>query len=207
MKTKSIFVLILLILPLLASTQEKQTEYERLETYQNEISPFFSSKSASIHLNFIRLRNLVNDDILYGVEAMAFSSKNEIVNKSIAFARLGNVWGSSVGVTVRNINKEGYIFLTQDDLKSVESFINQVIQATGKKQQNYIHYKLSLNEKLEVGMYHDPEEYTDQTPQHKQWKFYVNIDDATYKADYNQGLDLMRKLNHYRKKIRDMNAR
>ncbi|MCF8302813.1 MAG: hypothetical protein K9I94_06010 [Bacteroidales bacterium] len=185
----------------IAYSQVDQVKYERLDQIKKKYSSIFSNKSASIEFNHVEISNLDNGEIIKGVEVFVYSSKTEIVGSSLAFANLGNIWGSSVGVTTNNINKEGYIFLTANNLQQIQGFINKAIAATGQQQDNYILYKLTLNEKLELGMYYDPESNEMDLPQNEKWKFYVTINTATYTGDYDEGIELLRKLNSYRKAI------
>ena len=59
---------------------------------------------------------------------------------------------------------------------------------------------------MEVGLYHDPEEYPDYVDPNKQLTFYVMIDNATYTADYIEGLELMRQLSSYNSRIKELRA-
>lgn len=50
-------------------------------------------------------------------------------------------------------------------------------------------------------MYYDPESNKIDFRQNEKWKYYVTINTKTYTGDYDEGIELKRKLNSYRKAI------
>ncbi|HKL38797.1 MAG TPA: hypothetical protein VJ876_07850 [Bacteroidales bacterium] len=188
--------------------QVQQTRYQIIDEFQKEIIPLFSTESRSIRFNLIRLTDLENDHSLYGVETLVQTKKYEHTGSSLRFANLRRYWNvlpGSVELFYKKINESGYILLQKENLNNIEDFINESLVATGKAQDRYTQYKLTLNNKLEVGFYHDPDDLTQKDlPKHQQWKFYVTIDDATYTTNYKRGLELMRQLSRYRERIEEI---
>mgnify|MGYP006304844987 CR=1 FL=1 len=185
--------------------QVEQIIYKKYDYIKKETNPLFGKKSASIEFNLISLTNLMNDSTTYGVEAYVNVRKQEVVgtSSSIAFSNIGSLLSSSVSGSSLSkiINKEGFIFLDRDNLKTIEDFINRALAARGKKQENYIMYKLTLNERLEVGLKYDPEKNAD-----SKWDFIITINKATYVTPYNDGLELLRKLNDFRERLIELEA-
>ena len=168
----------------IAFGQVQQTRYQIIDDFEKEINPLFSAESRSIRFNLVRLTNLKNDRSLYGVETLVRTKKYEHSGTSLRFANLSRYWTmvpGSIELFYKKINESGYIFLQKQNLDNIEDFINESLVATGKAQDRYTQYKLTLNNKLEVGFYHDPDDLTqNELPKHQQWKFYVTIEDATY---------------------------
>ena len=185
--------------------QVEQIIYKKYDYIKKETNPLFGKKSTSVEFNLIGLTNLMNDSTTYGVEAYVNVRKEKVVgtSSSIAFSNIGSLLSSSVSGSSMSkiINKEGFIFLDRDNLKTIENFINRALGARGKKQEHYIMYKLTLNERLELGLKYDPEKDA-----YNKWDFIITINNATYVTPYDDGLELLRKLNDFRKRLIELEA-
>jgi hypothetical protein len=197
-----------ILLTSMAFGQVQQTRYEIIDEFNNEINTIFTAEPRSIQFKLICLTDLENDYSLYGVEAKIKTRTHEHTGISLRFANLRGYWDElprSVDLFYKKINESGYILLQKKNLANIEDFINESLAATGKAQKRYTQYKLMINDKLEVGFYHNPDDLTQRDlPKHQQWKFYVTIDDATYTTNYNRGLELMRQLSRYRERIEEL---
>ena len=204
--------LILLITAILLTSmvfgQVQQTRYEIIDESKKEIKSLFTPEPRSIQFKLVRLTDLENDFSLYGVETKIQTRTYESAGISLRFANLRGYWKElprSVDLFFKKVNESGYIFLQKKNLDNIEEFINESLAATGKAQEHYTQYKLTLNDQLEVGFYHDPDDLTQKDlPKHQQWKFYVTIEDATYTTNYSKGLELMRLLSRYREQIEEL---
>ena len=191
--------LILLITAILLTSmvfgQVQQTRYEIIDESKKEIKSLFTPEPRSIQFKLVRLTDLENDFSLYGVETKIQTRTYESAGISLRFANLRGYW--------KELPRSVDLFFK--NLDNIEEFINESLAATGKAQEHYTQYKLTLNDQLEVGFYHDPDDLTQKDlPKHQQWKFYVTIEDATYTTNYSKGLELMRLLSRYREQIEEL---
>jgi hypothetical protein len=64
--------------------------------------------------------------------------------------------------------------------------------ATLQNPKKYTMYKLTLNDRLDIGLFFDPK--TEFTPS---WSFFINIDNAVYETDYENGKMIIIKLSSF----------
>jgi len=194
-----------LLLSQAAFSQLQQIKYERLDHFEEKFNPLLSGKHQSIQFNLIRLTDLVNDSSLYGVEVVVRSVKRLRVGSSHGRLKLDGDWKHIDSDIYKRINQKGYILLSRTKLEEIRDFINQALMATGKKQENYVRYKLTLNDKMKVGLFHNPEKLDHKYGlPHEQWTFFFRINQSSYRTHYKQGLILMRKLNAYRERLEEL---
>lgn len=182
--------------------QSQQIKYTRLNQIKKVTNPLFGNKKANISFNLISLQNLMNDSTVYGVEVNLSTKKNKILSTSLALGNLGSLWGSSVNATTKTIKKEGYKFLTYGNLKTINDFMNKAISLRGQKAKNYTIYKLTLSDKIQIGIKYDPEIRSSEFSQ--KFKFIITVEDATYITSYKDGMEIMQKLNDYRVKLNEL---
>jgi hypothetical protein len=196
------------VLPVLSQNtselQSQQIKYTRLDQIKKKTVSIFSSKSAYIEFNLIGLQNIINDSTVYGVEVNLSTVKSEVVGSSIALSNLSSLWGTSVSATTQTIKKEGYKFLTHEDIKTINNFMNKAIALRGQGADNYTIYKLTLSDKIQIGLRFDPDIRSDHFSQ--KLKFMITVEDATYSMPYEDGMEIMQKLNDFRKSLKKLKS-
>lgn len=176
------------------STLIVKTKYTELDKMEISFSSLFGSNQKSVEFKLIELINLTSQDTLSGVEITIETNENEITSGSIGLLSLGSIWGSSSQLTFKNIQDRGYIFLSLNDLQEVINFFNQAVQETIKvDDKRFRVLKLTLYDKFEFGLIHN-----------KGWEYLISVDGIAYGLDYNQGIEVIKKLNSYKKAIEGM---
>jgi hypothetical protein len=205
---KKVFILsiaLLFIIPAYSQIQQiqsQQVKYTRLDHIQKKTNPFFGKKDAYIEFNLISLQNLMNDSTIYGVEVNLSTKRKKVIATSIALSNLSSLWGSSVSATTRTIKKKGYKFLTYENLETIKNFMNKAIGLRGKGADNYTIYKLTLSDKIQIGLKFDPNIDTDIFSQ--KLEFIITVEEATYSTSYQDGMAIMQKLNDFRQKLKKL---
>lgn len=168
-----------------------KTEYTRLDKISRSYNDWlFGTGSRDVDFILVEIKNLSTNERILGVEISISRKDTEVIGRSVGFANLGSLWGVDTETTVRNLTSQGYIFLLQEDLEEIINFLDEVIGATGREQENYKLYSLSLYDRFELGVLYD-----------RAWYFTVNVDDASYRLDYQPGLEMLMKLNSFKKYI------
>lgn len=175
-----------------------KTKYTILEQDKKSFNSFFGSRSGEISFKLIELRNLNNNDSLFGVEVNIKTLESEVISNSIAFSNIGHLWGVSTGATYRNIRNQGFVFLNSIDLDTIVNFLNKIIGATSRMPNNFTMYRIALGSQFEFGMVYDPESF-----ETNKWGFYITAEGSTYRLNYTDGISLLRSLAKFRKFIKD----
>lgn len=196
---RATIALIFILLLTHAYGQVKQIKYTRIDQIKKETDPGWGEKSVTIEFNLISLQNLNNDSSIYGVEVNINSEEKKVIATSIGLSNLGKLWGSSVNSAITTIKKEGYKFLTYEDLETIEDFLIKAVALRGKKADYYTIYKLTLSEKIQIGLKYDPE--ITSSAYNEKLQFIITVEEATYTTSYETGMEIMQKLNEYRKKL------
>lgn len=175
-----------------------KTRYTILDSDSRSFRSFFGSKSGQIRFDLVELKNLMNDSTLLGVEVKIQTSELEQLSTSIAFANIGSLWGLSSGATYRNIRNNGYILLDQHDLDTIITFLNDIIGAAGRAQENFTLYKISIRGEFQMGMVYD-----DETAEPSKWGFIFSAGDSVYRLNYQDGILLMKSLSKFHRYIKE----
>ena len=202
---KVLSILFLFLIPYSLTAQEVQnqvvdstkdiirTKYTQIDKLSKGFSPLFGNTSKKVQFVLVQLVNITTSEKIYGVEVSVESNKVEVTKSSLSFAHIGSLWGSSTEMTFRNIQNEGFILMTQNDLNNVIEFFNNNISAiANSKSDNYKIYKLTLYNRFEFGLLFD-----------KKWKFVLSVDDATYTLNYQEGIDIIKELNKFKTYIEE----
>ena len=152
-----------------------KTQYSVLDKASKSYSSFFGTSGGEISFELIELKNLDTGKIILGVEVNIRSHETRAASTSMAFSSIGSFWGISNASTYQNIQKSGYIFLSDEDISEVLTFLNGVIGATGQVQKNFTLYSITLGGRLEFGMMYDPAESLE-----NKWSFIFTTEGATY---------------------------
>jgi hypothetical protein len=213
-KCKCIAFLIIFIsfslMPLIGQESRNETT---LNTLQNDVNrfqytivdkasksfrSFWGAKSGEITFKLIELKNLDANKIIRGVEIDIKTQGTEYVSTSIAFANVSNLWGVSASSTFANIQNSGYMFLDTQDIELVADFINRIIAETGKSQDKFTIYKISIRNQFEFGMLYDPE-----STESNKWGFTFTANETTYQLNYADGISLIRSLSKFHRYIKE----
>lgn len=187
-----------------SATEVTGVEYTRLDHLSFNRANIFSGDQGQVSLSLVELRNVDTGQVLKGVEVNVSKRSSRVVGGSLALASVGSLFGASSEITYRRIRNSGHVFLRGQDLAEVVSFLDKTIQAIGRKQTQMKIYKVSLQRGFEIGMMYDPsapaKEQND--PQARpRWKFIVTANEATYRLDYQDGLDVVRRLGQWQKQL------
>jgi hypothetical protein len=209
---KKLIILLLLLLfaiPVFTqidqNKQNQQVKYTKIDYIQKKTNPLFGGKSAFIEFNLISLENLLNDSILYGVEVNLNTVKSKVIGSSVALSNLSSLWGSSVGVTTKRIKEEGYNFLNYNDLKTIRNFMDKAISMRGGRVNKYTIYRLTLSDKIQIGFKFDPEAGSASAKIPQKLEFIITVENATYVTSYQEGIEIMKKLNEFQKQLKKLN--
>ena len=198
---------LVLTLPLYGSSSNQEnpdesniakTQYTVLEKTSKSYSSFFGTRGGEISFELIELKNLDTQEIVLGVEVNIRSHETRTASSSLAFSSIGSFWGVSSASTYQNIQKSGFIFLSEEDISEVLAFLNGVLGATGQAQRNFTLYSISLGGRLEFGMMYDPAE-----PTQNKWSFIFTTEGATYKLPYQDGLSVLTSLSGFHRYIKE----
>lgn len=173
-------------------TNVVKTEYTRLDQITKSFAPLFGNSRGNIEFILVELVNLTTDERILGVEIQVERTDREVLARSMAFSNVGSLWGSSSSVTARNLSKEGYIFLIKEDLDIIINYLNEIVGALGQEQDKFKAYSMTLYDKFELGMLYDDS-----------WSFVIKVDNASYKLDYQNGIEMIKKLSSYRRYIEE----
>lgn len=185
-----------------SSTEVTGVEYTRLDHLSYDRASLLSGQRGRVTLSLVELRNVEAGQVVRGVEVNVSKEQNRVVGGSLALASIGSMFGSSADLTYRRIRNSGHVFLRGKDVGEVVSFLDKTIQAIGQKQTQMKIYKVSLQRGFEFGMMHDPDASSDQDgTERPSWKFLVTAKDATYQLDYRDGLEVIRTLSEWRRKL------
>jgi len=172
-------------------------EYTRLDHLQFDRASLFSGERGRVTLSLVRLRSVDTGQVVRGVEVNVSKRSNRMVGGSLALSSIGSLFGASSDVTYRRIRNSGHVFLRGEDLSEVVAFLDKTVRAIGQEQTEMKIYKVSLQRGFEFGMMYDPSAAarSEDTPTERpRWKFIVTAKDATYQLDYQDGLDVVRRL-------------
>jgi hypothetical protein len=173
-------------------------QYTIVDKASKSFRSFWGAKSGEITFKLIELKNLDANKIIRGVEIDIRTQGTEYVSTSIAFANVSNLWGVSASSTFANIQNSGYMFLDTHDIELVADFINRIIVETGKSQDKFTIYKISIRNQFEFGMLYNPES-TDTN----KWGFVFTANETTYQLNYTDGISLIRSLSKFHKYIKE----
>ena len=183
------------------STGVTKIQYIQLDQIEKDYNHLFGGQKGVLRLNLVQLRNLVTEETLQGVEVTIETQDRKQKGGSIAFSEIGSLWGESVSATYRLIRDSGYIFLGPERLAEVIEFLDEVIGATNRSHDKLKQWKIALQEGFELGIRYDPAERSTTGTSRPRWKFLVTAKGASYTLDYQDGLDLVRKLEGWENKM------
>jgi hypothetical protein len=179
-------------------------EYTRLDHLQFDRASLFSGERGQVTLSLVELRSVDTGQVVRGVEVNVSKRKNRVVGGSLALSSIGSLFGASSDVTYRRIRDSGHVFLRGEDLSEVVGFLDKTVQAIGQEQTEMKIYKVSLQRGFEFGMMYDPSAAprSDDSPTERpRWKFIVTAKDATYRLDYQNGLNVVRRLSAWENRL------
>lgn len=176
-----------------------RVRYTVLEEVSKRYRAFWTGQRGNISFELIELTNLDTEESLYGVEVNIETERQERASSSIAFSSIGSYWGVSSSVTYQNLQKSGYVFLDEMDLKEVIDFLNGIIGEAGKAQRNFVLYSISIRQHFEFGMMYDPGSLSE-----NKWSFIFTADGATHSLDYRDGISVLQSLYKFRSHMLDI---
>lgn len=175
------------------SSEVIKTKYVQIDRIDESFNNIFNEESESIEFVLVELTNLNTSEVLYGVEVNIRISENEVIAKSLGLTFTSSLWANSSNVTYRNIQESGSIFMDLKDLQTVIEFFNESMGMMGNiEDERYRVLKLTLYNRFDFGFLYD-----------REWKIIISVDDATYTLDYRDGIDMVKKLNDFKKYIEE----
>lgn len=194
--------------PQVDSSEVRRVRYTRLDVVEEDQASLWSGERAEVGFYFVELEDLSNGQTIRGVEVEVARQEREQTGGSLSLGSVGSLFGGSASTTYRRIQNSGYYFLRPDDVGTVVSFLDSVVVNLGREQEQMSMWKVSIREGFELGMRYDPDasysEDEKSSPQARpKWKFIVTAGDATYRLDYQKGLEVIRTLSQWRKRIHD----
>jgi hypothetical protein len=186
----TIFILFIFTIP--GSAQIVKTKYTIIDQVDANYQKKWFSEKYSITFKLINLDFLDTAYSIQGVEVEIRNSKNEQVGNSFSFSNFGHSYGFSGGAIYQKVNETGFVFLNKENLFEFKKFFNNLMGATLKNPDKYTMYKLTLNDRLDIGIFFDPK--TQYSPS---WSFFINVDNAVYETDYESGKMIIIKLSSF----------
>jgi hypothetical protein len=175
-----------------SSAQIVKSKYTIIDQVDANYQKKWFSEKYSITFKLINLDFLDTTYSIQGVEVEIRNAKNEQVGNSFSFSNFGHSYGFSGGAIYQKVNETGFIFLNKQDLSEFRKFFNSLMGATLQSPEKYTMYKLTLNDRLDIGIFFDPK--TQYTPS---WSFFINVDNAVYETDYESGKMIIIKLSSF----------
>jgi hypothetical protein len=179
---------LILVLTVTGAAQIVKTKYTVLDQIEASYHKKMFSDKYSLAFKLVTIEFLDTTYSVSGVEVVIKNAKNEVVGNSLSFSNIGRPYGFSLGAITQRINQSGFIFLTINDLHEIRQFFNQTYGAATTPAEKYTIYKLTINDRMDIGLLYDPD------PTVNGWSFFVNIDNAVYETDITSGKAVLMKI-------------
>jgi hypothetical protein len=176
--------------------------YTRLDALTFDRSSLLTGESAEISFHLVQLEQIGGKKELSGVEVNIERKDRQQTGGSIALAAAGSVVGVGGSVTYRQIRQSGYIFLSPENLRQLEGFLDKIVGRLSNPPDKYTVWRLSVQKGFEMGMRYDPSKGGAKGAKTRpRWSFIITAEDATYALDYSQGISLIQAFAGWRDRI------
>jgi len=176
--------------------------YTRLDALTFDRSSLLTGESAEISFRLVQLEQIGGKKELSGVEVNIERKDRQQTGGSIALAAAGSVVGVGGSVSYRQIRRSGYIFLSPENLRQLEGFLDKIVGRLSNPPDKYTVWRLSVQKGFEMGMRYDPSKGGTQGAKTRpRWSFIITAEDATYALDYSQGISLIQAFAGWRDRI------
>ncbi len=192
MKKLTLVTVIIFLLINQSFAQIEKTKYSVIDEISRTYRQLFvDAKTVEVHFRLVSIENLVNEEILFGIEIEVNSSELKSISNSLSFYNYSDLWDFSINTAYEKLNRNGVILLDPAEALEAFDFLNERIGKTLNTAPTfYESHKISINERIEMGYYYDKKNG-------KEWRFFTSIDDIVFETEVMKGIDLIKKLREF----------